>query len=263
MPLRLRPCALLAALVLAAVPLAARQPAVTWPAGHRAAIVLTYDDALRSQLDHAVPQLDAAGFKGTFFLSGMFQQDDVERWRAVAKEGHELANHSVFHPCARGSFDMPEQYNNERYSVATMLTEIRVMNTMLHAIDGRETHTYATPCGQHVVGGVDYLPELRKAGLVPYVRGTGAPRPGPIDPFDVPGTFFPDTTTGADLIAFVEGIRDRGGLGVLGFHGVGGDYLTVSAEAHQALVQYLHDHRDVYWVTTFREAMDQVTAAGR
>ena len=112
-----------------------------WPDGKQAAIVLTYDDALRSHLDVALPQLDAAGFKGTFFLSGTLPQEDVERWRKAAAAGHELGNHSVFHPCAKGTFEMPEQYTNERYSVKTMLTEIRVMNTLLHAIDGlRRAH---------------------------------------------------------------------------------------------------------------------------
>jgi hypothetical protein len=42
----------------------ARQPAMKWPDGNRAAMVLTYDDALRSHLDVALPQLDSAGFKG-------------------------------------------------------------------------------------------------------------------------------------------------------------------------------------------------------
>ncbi len=247
--------------VLLLLPALTGAPAGRWPGGRQAAIVLTYDDALRSQLNIAVPQLDAAGFKGTFFLSGTFVQEDVERWRAVARSGHELANHSVFHPCARGTFDMPEQYNNERYSVQTMLTEIRVMNTLLHAIDGGTTRTYATPCGQTVVGGQDYIAALKASGLVQYVRGTGPPVEGPVDPFNVPGMFFPETTTGADLIAFVDRIRRAGGLGVLGFHGVGGDYLTVSAEAHQQLVRYLHDHRDVFWVTTFKNALDHVTLA--
>jgi peptidoglycan/xylan/chitin deacetylase (PgdA/CDA1 family) len=216
---------------------------------------------LRSQLDIALPQLDAAGFKGTFFLSGTFAQEDVERWRTVAAAGHELGNHSVFHPCAKGSFDMPERYNSERYSVPTMLTEIRVMNTLLHAIDGKTEHTYATPCGQTVVGGEDYLPALRTSGLVKYVRNAAPMASGALDPFNVPGMFFPETVTGPELIAFVEAARQRGGLGVLGFHGVGGDYLKVSSEAHQQLVQYLHDHQDTVWVTTFRQAMDYAETA--
>ena len=35
---------------------------ITWPEGKSAAIVLTYDDAMTSHLDVAVPQLSAAGF---------------------------------------------------------------------------------------------------------------------------------------------------------------------------------------------------------
>jgi hypothetical protein len=151
---------------------------------------------------------------------------------------------------------MPEQYNNERYSVQTMLTEIRIMNTLLHAIDGGTERTYATPCGQTIVGGEDYMAALRSSGLVKYVRDAGGQVERPLDPFTAPGTFFPESVTGADLIAFVEGVQKRGGLGVMGFHGVGGDYLTVSADAHKQLVQYLHDHQDAIWVTTFRMAMD-------
>lgn len=238
----------------------AQQTAMKWPGGRQAAIVLSYDDALTSQLDVAIPQLDAAGLKGTFFLSARFPQEQVERWRKAAANGHELANHSVIHPCSKGSFDMPEQYNNERYSVQTMLAEIRIMNTLLHAIDGGAERTYATPCGQTVVGGEDYIAALKASGIVKYVRGANGHVEQGTDGFNAPGTFFPETATGADLIAFVDAAKARGGLAVLGFHGVGGDYLKVSAEAHQQLVRYLHDHQDVYWVTTFRQAMDHATA---
>jgi peptidoglycan/xylan/chitin deacetylase (PgdA/CDA1 family) len=71
-----------------------------WPDGRQAAIALTYDDGLRSQLDVAIPQLDRAGLKGTFFLNGTFAQEDLLGWRAAAAEGHELGNHTVFHPAA-------------------------------------------------------------------------------------------------------------------------------------------------------------------
>ena len=82
---RVRAIAMLVSVLGAAMVSAQQSMPTTWPGGHRAAIVLTYDDALRSQLDNAVPALDAAGFKGTFFLSGTFKQEDVDRWRAVAE----------------------------------------------------------------------------------------------------------------------------------------------------------------------------------
>lgn len=40
-----------------------------WPAGARGAVSLTYDDALNSQLDVAVPALDALKLRTTFFVT--------------------------------------------------------------------------------------------------------------------------------------------------------------------------------------------------
>ena len=37
--------------------------------------------------------------------------------------------------------------------------------------------------------------------------------------------------SGAEMIAWVQQVENSGALGVIIFHGVGGDYLAVSAEA--------------------------------
>ena len=89
---------MLLALALSFVSGVSAASATKWPEGKKAAVVLTYDDALDSQLDHAVPVLDAVGFKATFFLTGL-KPAAVERWRAAAAEGHELGNHTVRHAC--------------------------------------------------------------------------------------------------------------------------------------------------------------------
>ncbi len=241
---------------LAAVLFCSAAQGAEWPDGKRAAIALTYDDAMASQLDIAVPQLDEAGLKGTFFLSRLYTPEAVRRWRAVAEAGHELGNHSLHHPCNRGTFEMPAQYNNENYSVETMLAEIGAMNAMLFAIDGKTRRAYATPCGHAIVGGENYMVPLRDSGLVTAVRDAGGPPASSFDPFNVRSDFFPETATGAELIAYVEGVKAKGGFGVMGFHGVGGEYLFVTEEAHQALVSYLRDHGDEIWIAPFGEIVD-------
>ena len=76
---------------------------VQLPKGKKAAIVLTYDDGLHSQLEHVVPILDKYKIKATFFLwAGMVQEEDIPVWRKVSKKGHELGNHSLYHPCNAG-----------------------------------------------------------------------------------------------------------------------------------------------------------------
>jgi len=83
----------------ASLPAAAGASGFQWPSGRRGAVSLTYDDGLDSQLDNAVPQLQAAGFKGTFFLTRENMQAKVADWQAVYRLGHEVGNHSVTHPC--------------------------------------------------------------------------------------------------------------------------------------------------------------------
>jgi peptidoglycan/xylan/chitin deacetylase (PgdA/CDA1 family) len=78
----------------------AQSPAV-WN-GKKCAVVLTYDDALSVHLTNVVPVLDSLGLKATFYLSGYFPGfvNNINRWKAVSAAGHELANHTLFHPCA-------------------------------------------------------------------------------------------------------------------------------------------------------------------
>ena len=65
------------------------------------AVVLTYDDAIDVDLDNVIPALDSLDLKGTFYLIGSSTvvANRMAEWRKAAAEGHELGNHSMFHPC--------------------------------------------------------------------------------------------------------------------------------------------------------------------
>jgi peptidoglycan/xylan/chitin deacetylase (PgdA/CDA1 family) len=239
--------------------------ATQWPDGAKAAVVLTYDDALESPLDHAVPVLDAAGFKATFFLTGI-KPADIPRWRAVSAEGHELANHTIFHPCPASKSSTDPRNTSETYTPESMLKEIEQQNVLLTALDGKPTHGFATPCGQSMAGGVDYLEALRAAKLVTYVRGVyTSPEDlradvGRMDPMHVPSRGFDENVTGAQLIDFAKQAEAGGGMAVFLFHGVGGDYLQVSDSAHRELIAWLATHRGEVWVTTLQGALDWAKA---
>ncbi|HEY6123110.1 MAG TPA: polysaccharide deacetylase family protein [Steroidobacteraceae bacterium] len=253
-------------LALCASPSLAKPP--VWPTGKVAAVALTYDDALHSQLDIAIPQLDAAGFKGTFFLDGDITPADMLRWREAQRSGHELGNHSLFHPCPRAMLPDRKNYLTDNYDVDRMLGEIAAMNNVLFGIDGARTRTYSVPCSQMFVGGVDYTAALRRSGLVKYARTGGDQYKSVIadwsrlDYFQVPSYGPVDKPDGAALIAYAARVRDAKGLGVLQFHGVGGDYLEVTSKAHQQLVTWLRDHPEI-WVARFDELMDYASAQSR
>jgi peptidoglycan/xylan/chitin deacetylase (PgdA/CDA1 family) len=258
--------AVLTSILLSTLPLQAAAE-MKWPKGITAAIVLTYDDALPSQLDVALPQLKNAHFNATFFLDGDITEADKRRWREVQHDGHELGNHSYFHPCPRAL--LPDsKYHTENYSVPRMLGEITSMNDVLNGIDGTRVRTYGVPCSQMLVGGVDYTEALRASGLVKYAR-TGGDQfrsvisdPKALDLFQVPSWGPVDHPDGPHLVAFVTRVQEARGLGVLQFHGVGGDYLEVSERAHRELLQYLSRHPEI-WVDTFQRVMDYVVTHNR
>ncbi len=242
---------------LCAVQVQAQVEGGPWPDGRKTAVVLTYDDSLPSHLDIAIPALDKVGLKGTFFLIGkQLGPDQIERWRAASQEGHELANHTLRHACLQGdNAEGRKLGSSDSYDVEMMLEEIQMMNNLLSAIDGKARHGYATPCGQHLAGGVDYLPALRESNIVQYHRGAWWAGETELDPMDLPATWFDEKATGADMIAAVEKASETGGLVVLGFHGVGGDYLKVNAKAHAELLAYLKANEDKIWVAPLSSVM--------
>lgn len=246
------------------------QAQISWPAGKKAAVILTYDDGLRSQRDIVMPQLEAKGFRGTFFLYGAaVEEKDIPEWREASRRGHELGNHSIYHPCLSGKETGNANHSSlchslECYSVKDILEEVRIMDRFLCAIDGKTKHPYAYPCGQTVAGGEDYSRALLDAGLAKYCRATDA-REVITDAKNLNLAFVPTYSALAgckaeELIRYVQEAIDRNGLAVIVFHGVGGDYLTVEAEEHQKLVDFLAAHTDEVWVSTFSEVLDYVTA---
>jgi len=239
---------------------AAAAHSITWPSGARAAIVLTYDDAAPSQLDYAIPALDSAGLKGTFFLSNV-RQADVGRWKAAAASGHELANHTLNHPCLAGTFEMPPRQQLEHYTPESVLQEIGQQNVLLTALDGRQEHGFAVPCGQTLAGGQDYLEPLRRSKLVTYSRNADETDddlqrdPSSFDLMRLPGRGFTSPTAAVQMVEFAEKAAKTGGLAVYVFHGVGGDHLSVTASDHRRFVEWLAAHRETYWVAPMRDVV--------
>lgn len=243
--------------VHAAVP----RKAFEWPNGARAAVSLAYDDALDSQLDNALPALNKAGLKGSFYLqlSNPSVRERMTAWRAAAAQGHELGNHSLFHQCSKRvpghDFVQPER-NLDTTTVAQIRDQVTLANTMLTAIDGKTERTYTVPCGDTMAVDGDYLSAI--AGVFTAIKvgqGDGVVSSmQTVDPLAVP-VLAPVGLSGKELIAIVERAGARGTMVNFTFHGVGGDYLTTSNSAHEELLAYLAAHRAEYWTDTFLNIM--------
>jgi peptidoglycan-N-acetylglucosamine deacetylase len=232
----------------------------TWPAGKKAAIILTYDDGMATQLDHAIPQLNAVGLKGTFFINYIAIPDHADRWRKAALAGHELANHTLFHPCSKVlGGQWTQEWATENYTIDRLFKELVALNNTLYLIDGKKSYrTYAYPCTQVEIAGKNYVDTLRKAGIIRYARVGGDSIHTSLyhlDTMQVASWAAPAGTTAETMIRWVDRTIASGGLFVFQFHGIGGQWFNVPKEEHQKLLAYLQQKKRDIYLGTFKEVM--------
>lgn len=219
------------------------------PNDNKVAISLSYDDALNSQLDNALPALNQRGLKASFYvvpLSDAFKSR-IDEWRQLAQQGHELGNHSLFHAClsAKPGREWVEPSNAlDDKTVQAMVNEITVANTMLTALDGFTEHTFTPPCFDKMVKDGNYVEAVKDQ----FVG---------IKSLDDPDTAFigPSDMSSAQLIDFIEKQPPNIKLINILFHGIGGDHLVTATEEHAKLLDYLVANQDKYWVDTYRNIM--------
>src|SRR4030095_4370724 len=112
----------------------------------KCAVVLTYDDALNVHLDNVIPLLDSLRLKATFYLSASFPgcKNRLNDWKKAAAEGHELGNHTLFHPCLGnmpGREWVKPENDMSKYTVKRMVNEVRMTNIFLQALNGKTERT--------------------------------------------------------------------------------------------------------------------------
>ena len=224
---------------------------VIWPEGRKIAVSLSYDDALNSQLDKALPALDKHKLKASFYVlaNSEVMNARMQEWKAAAQNGHELGNHSVYHPCRASLPDrewVPPHHDLDKYTVAQMLEELNTANTFLKALDGKTQRTYTIPCGDLLVGGKEYLNQASE--LFVAVKGQRVAEGFSVlwDPVDV---------SGEQLIEYIRNVPESVSLINILFHGIGGDYLSVSTQAHSQLLEFLAKNQETYYVDTYINIM--------
>jgi peptidoglycan/xylan/chitin deacetylase (PgdA/CDA1 family) len=224
----------------------------------KCAIVLTYDDALNVHLDNAIPLLDSLGLKGTFYLSAFMPgcKNRLEHWKLAAKNGHELGNHTLFHPCignTPGRAWVSAERDLSRYTLDRFVDEIRMTNVFLQALDGKTQRTFAYPCGDTLAQNQSVITKITSDFA--SARGVkGEMLSIKYNKLYNAGSYMINGESSAQLIALVkEAIRTNSAL-VFMFHGVGGEHgLNVGLKEHRDLLKFLKANEKDIWTTTFIE----------
>jgi len=241
----------------------AQDESFSWPNGAKAALCLTYDDGLSSHVKTVAPMLDAYNFKGTFYptLSSPSIYNELNEWKAIAKNGHELGNHTVYHPCRKSDEGMEwvkDYLDLDTYSADQIIGEIELANSFLKALDGKEKRTFAYPCAHFTANGKSYVDSLHtrfSAARGSSELQTKMMQLSAIELYNVP-SWAPNQSSAAELIAYIDEVIENETLSSFTFHGVGAEHMRVSISAHEEMLQYLDKNRDKIWVTTFQEATD-------
>lgn len=186
-------------------------------------VVLTLDDAVRSQIDFVAPLLQQLGFKATFFITHnwMDDQEHFLSWKDVAelnRRGFEIGNHTWTH----SSFDQPA-------NAVKLAMELDMVDDALAKVGVPKPISFAWP-GDNF--GPEAIDQLRRHGIRLARRGMqpeipyGEVEVGPLldvrknSPLLIPttGDAYPNWTFD-HFKKVVAGAKD-GKIVVLQFHGV-------------------------------------------
>ena len=233
----------------------------TTPWNHKkAAVVLTYDDALSQHLDNAIPVLDSLGLKATFYITAYYpaSRQRLKDWSKAATNGHELGNHTLFHPCTGGEGREWVKANQDMnsYSVQRMVDEIRMTNIFLEALDGKTKRTFAFPCADTKIRDTAYIDGLRNDFVAARNVRSEMHSIDKVDLYNV-DCYMVDGESAKQMITWVKKAVETNSLLVILFHGVGGgNSLDISLPDHRMFLEYLKQNEKDIWVAPMLEVAE-------
>ncbi|MEZ5942732.1 MAG: polysaccharide deacetylase family protein [Planctomycetaceae bacterium] len=244
-------------------------------------VSLTFDDALDQHLDVAVPLLNESQLTGTFYahLNAPALASRLDEWREAAAFGHELGNHTVFHPAAQVKRWVETGNALEYYDLSRIRMELETANSWLSAIDGCSERSFAFPCSNRIVGHFgwpvrllhqlglqrtrfpgllerckldfgstreDYLPVVQSIFPAARVGGLGIEEtPVPLADWNqwLLSSAAVEGHSFVQMRDFVERGLNAGSWSILQFHGIGGGHnMDCNVQEFQKLVYWLRDN---------------------
>ncbi len=234
-------------------------------APYRGAVSLTFDDGHESQLQEAIPAMDRAKIKGTFYLNptGENRLEDMTPWREIARCGHEIGNHTLSHTCSNnlwGGRGGLEDKTLDEIEADILAAQERLVELAPHQKDW----TFGYPCYDTFVGKgtkrQSYVPLVAKHFLAG--RGGGeygfANHPEVADLACLASTSV-TRMSGFEMIGLVEGLACGGQWVILVFHEIDGSRLTTGSYDFKILLDYLERRSEEIWAAPVAAVAGKIT----
>ncbi len=239
----------------------------SWPDGKKAALSLSFDDARQSQVIQGTQLLNKYGVKATFYVVPEAMNPVLEGWKAAVAHGHEIGNHTLYHPCT-GNFAWARDHALEDYTLDQMRQELETANQQIKNLLGVEPASYAYTCGQKFVGRgkntKSYIPLI--AELFSSGRGfldETANAPGYLDLAQLTG-IESDGKDFAEIRPILETAKQQGTWVVLSGHEMADDGdQTTRLSMLEELITYAQDPANDIWLATVGEVAAYIEQQSR
>jgi peptidoglycan-N-acetylglucosamine deacetylase len=238
------------------------QAKFNWPEGKQVAVSLSFDDARESQVIVGTNLLDQYGVKATFFVVPSAVERQLEGWKKAVSSGHEIGNHSLFHPCSM-NFSWSHDHALENYSVKQMKKELADCNKRIEELLGVKVNTFAYPCGQKFVGSgkktKSYVPVVSDM----FLLGRGWMDEAPNDPLycnfaQLTGVEM-DGKTFEQILAKIDAAKQGGAWLVLAGHEIGeSGNQTTRVDMLRQLAEYVNNPANGIWIVPMGTAAQYI-----
>lgn len=227
-----------------------------WPNGCSAAVSLSYDDGLPHHMHQVVPALEARSLRATFYATPFRSiAHEPELWRRAAESGHEIGNHTLFHPCRKSPHHdwLDSGLDLKTYTPKRWTLELRAANILLSLVDGKQERTFGNTCCDNLIGPDDSATSVESLVLAHCAAARGQFTRRLVDPTDPNfgnlGHFGGDGRPAGDLIAEIETAVHEGKWVIYMIHGVGPEEhdLHIARSEHDRLLDWLAANRSRVW----------------
>jgi peptidoglycan/xylan/chitin deacetylase (PgdA/CDA1 family) len=231
-----------------------------WPAGKKAAVSLTFDDARPSEIDNGLDILDRYGAKATFYVIPSRMEKRLAGWKKAVANGHEIGNHTLVHPCS-GNYLGAREKALENYTLEIMEQELAEANAVIERMLGVRPTTFAYPCGQTFISRGTELKSYVPLITAKFAVGRGWGDKCLNDPaFCDLAQVYSIELDGLDFEQarnFIDRAVENGQWLIFCGHEVDrSGYQTIRTATLEAICKYANDHENKLW-------FDRVDVIGR
>lgn len=231
---------------------------IEWPKGKMMALSLTFDDARASHPKVGLPLFKELDAQVTFYVVPSAVKAQLEGWKALVKEGHELGNHTLVHPCS-GNFPWARDKALENYNLVAMRAELLEASNQIEEMTGVKPKSFAYPCGQSYVGRgtntksfVPLIAELFESGRDWLNEAPNSAVYADLS--QLQGISMDGKDFNKDIKPILKRAANNGDWVVLAGHEIGeGGFQTTKVQMLRELMDYVQDPQHGIWMAPVGE----------